>query len=212
MNSQTNLKSVPTDRRATTVWLVDEHKIYRSLLADFLSRESHLNCAREFSGAEAIIAALGIGSAPEVILLDASAVGRNAAEVVRSLKCLAPAARVVILASAYDSEAEVAALQAGASGFLWKGCFGRILDFIQNPKPPGRTGDVAKPLSLDRQVRTVAGALVVIGVLLGWFTHRGFFGLSAFVGAGLVLGGVTDFCGMSFLLTKLPWNNRRPCP
>jgi hypothetical protein len=32
--------------------------------------------------------------------------------------------------------------------------------------------------------------------------------LSAFVGAGLIFAGITDFCGMGLLLAKLPWNNR----
>ncbi len=67
-----------------------------------------------------------------------------------------------------------------------------------------------KVISLERQVRIVAGSLVLIGVLLGWFVHRGFFGLSAFVGAGLVFAGITDFCGMGLLLAKLPWNTRLP--
>lgn len=63
-------------------------------------------------------------------------------------------------------------------------------------------------ISLERQVRIAAGLLVLLGVLLGWFVHRGFFGLSAFVGAGLVFAGVTDFCGMGLLLARMPWNNR----
>jgi rhodanese-related sulfurtransferase len=66
----------------------------------------------------------------------------------------------------------------------------------------------SKVISLERQVRIVAGSLVFIGVLLGWFVHRGFFGLSAFVGAGLVFAGITDFCGMGLLLLKLPWNRK----
>lgn len=66
----------------------------------------------------------------------------------------------------------------------------------------------AKVISLERQVRIVAGALVFIGVALGWFVHRNFFGLSAFVGAGLVFAGITDFCGMGLLLAKAPWNKK----
>jgi rhodanese-related sulfurtransferase len=65
-------------------------------------------------------------------------------------------------------------------------------------------------ISLERQVRIAAGSLVLTGVLLGWFVHRGFFGLSAFVGAGLVFAGITDFCGMGLLLAKSPWNKRLP--
>ena len=64
-------------------------------------------------------------------------------------------------------------------------------------------------ISLERQVRIIAGSLVFIGVVLGWFVHRGFFGLSAFVGAGLVFAGITDFCGMGLLLARMPWNKRK---
>jgi rhodanese-related sulfurtransferase len=64
----------------------------------------------------------------------------------------------------------------------------------------------AKVVSLERQVRIGAGSLVLLGVLLGWVVHPAFFGLSAFVGAGLVFAGVTDRCGMGLLLAKMPWN------
>jgi rhodanese-related sulfurtransferase len=70
------------------------------------------------------------------------------------------------------------------------------------------TRNAAKVISLERQVRIVAGSLVLTGALLGWFIHAGFFGLSALVGAGLVFAGITDFCGMGLLLAKAPWNKR----
>ena len=70
------------------------------------------------------------------------------------------------------------------------------------------TRGTVRTISLERQVRIAAGSLVVLGVVLGWFVHRGFFGLSAFVGAGLVFAGITDFCGMGLLLAKLPWNRK----
>jgi len=59
-----------------------------------------------------------------------------------------------------------------------------------------------KVISLERQVRIAAGSLVVLGVALGYFVHPWFIGLSAFVGAGLVFAGITDFCGMGLLLAK----------
>jgi rhodanese-related sulfurtransferase len=68
------------------------------------------------------------------------------------------------------------------------------------------TRSAVKVISLERQVRIAAGLLVLTGLLLGWFVHRGFFGLSAFVGAGLIFAGVTDWCGMGLLLAKMPWN------
>ena len=66
----------------------------------------------------------------------------------------------------------------------------------------------AKAISLERQVRIAAGALVLLGVILGTWVHSGFYGLSAFVGAGLVFAGVTDWCGMAMILAKMPWNQR----
>jgi hypothetical protein len=62
------------------------------------------------------------------------------------------------------------------------------------------------PLPLMRQVQIVAGGLVVVGVVLGAAVHPWFLGLSAFVGAGLVMAGVTGWCGMATLLRKLPYN------
>jgi rhodanese-related sulfurtransferase len=63
-------------------------------------------------------------------------------------------------------------------------------------------------MSLERQVRVAAGLLVLTGVALGVAAHPAFFGLSAFVGAGLVFAGITDWCGMGLLLARMPWNRR----
>lgn len=63
-----------------------------------------------------------------------------------------------------------------------------------------------KIVSLERQVRIAAGLLVLLGTILGWWVHPGFFGLAAFVGAGLLFAGVTDTCGMGLLLARMPWN------
>jgi rhodanese-related sulfurtransferase len=60
--------------------------------------------------------------------------------------------------------------------------------------------------SIFRQVRLVAGILVLAGVVLGWKVHPGFYGLAAFVGAGLTFSGLTDFCGMALVLARCPWN------
>jgi rhodanese-related sulfurtransferase len=61
-------------------------------------------------------------------------------------------------------------------------------------------------ISLERQVRIAAGALVLTGVLLGVYCHPVFLGLSGFVGAGLIFAGMTDRCGMALLLARAPWN------
>jgi rhodanese-related sulfurtransferase len=68
--------------------------------------------------------------------------------------------------------------------------------------------DRSQSLEIMRQVQITAGALVLIGVLFGLFVAPGFFGLSAFVGAGLVFAGVSGWCGMANLLRIMPWNRR----
>ena len=60
--------------------------------------------------------------------------------------------------------------------------------------------------ALTSQVRIAAGSLVLLGAVLGFFTHPYFIGLSAFVGAGLMFAGITDTCGMAMVLAKMPWN------
>ena len=61
-------------------------------------------------------------------------------------------------------------------------------------------------LSLEGQVRTIAGGMILIGVALGFTVHSGFFLLPAIVGAGLLHAGLTDSCLMGLLLSKLPMN------
>lgn len=61
-------------------------------------------------------------------------------------------------------------------------------------------------ISLERQIRIAAGSLVLIGVILGTAVKPEFYGLSAFVGAGLVFAGVTNSCGMGMILAHMPLN------
>ena len=61
-------------------------------------------------------------------------------------------------------------------------------------------------ISLERQVRIVAGASVLLGVALTLAIHPAFTMLTAFIGVGLVFAGVTDYCGMAIVLGKMPWN------
>lgn len=69
----------------------------------------------------------------------------------------------------------------------------------------------ARKLSLERQVRIVAGALAATGGLMAVLLHPAFGLLPAFVGSGLVFAGLTDTCGMAMLLTRLPYNRLASC-
>ncbi|MFE7173797.1 rhodanese-like domain-containing protein [Streptomyces sp. NPDC057616] len=62
---------------------------------------------------------------------------------------------------------------------------------------------------MERQVRLVAGSLVLLGLLLGLVVHPAFQLLSAGVAGGLVFSALTDTCGMAYVLAKLPHNRPR---
>ena len=72
-----------------------------------------------------------------------------------------------------------------------------------------------KRMSLERQVRIVAGGLAAVGGVLALVVNPWFAALPAFIGSGLVFSGVTDTCTMAMLLAKLPHNRpggRAPQP
>ena len=57
-----------------------------------------------------------------------------------------------------------------------------------------------------RQVQTIAGGLVLFGVLAGSLVSPWFYLIDALVGAGLLTAGLTGFCCMARLLARMPWN------
>lgn len=83
---------------------------------------------------------------------------------------------------------------------------GGTLAWIEADLPVTR--GTTKVISLERQVRIVAGSIVLTGVLLSQFVNPAFVWLSGFVGAGLIFAGITDWCGMGLLLAKAPWNQK----
>lgn len=64
---------------------------------------------------------------------------------------------------------------------------------------------------LERQVRGLAGTLVVMGALGGAFVWQPLTYVSAFVGGGLAYSALTDTCGMAMVLSKLPYNRAATC-
>ena len=66
-------------------------------------------------------------------------------------------------------------------------------------------------MSLERQVRIVAGALAAAGGLLALFVNPLFAAIPAFIGSGLVFAGVTDSCAMGMCIARLPYNRPPSC-
>src|SRR5690606_725100 len=66
--------------------------------------------------------------------------------------------------------------------------------------------DRSQPLEVMRQVQIAAGLLVLTGVILGAALAPAFYLLSGFVGAVLMMAGVTGWCGLATLVRAMPWN------
>lgn len=64
---------------------------------------------------------------------------------------------------------------------------------------------------LERQVRLIAGLMVLAGTVLALTVALEWIFLAVFVGAGLTFAGLTGWCGMALLLAKLPWNRPQSC-
>tara|TARA_B100000745_G_scaffold295494_1_gene239640 strand:+ start:1552 stop:2073 length:522 start_codon:yes stop_codon:yes gene_type:complete len=68
------------------------------------------------------------------------------------------------------------------------------------------TNSMTKRLPLLRQVFIAAGLLLLLGYMLSVSVHESFIYLTVAVSAGLIFAGVTGWCGISYMLAKLPWN------
>jgi rhodanese-related sulfurtransferase len=76
----------------------------------------------------------------------------------------------------------------------------------------GRAVERVRPrMSLERQVRIAAGAMVATGAVLALAVNPLFALLPAFVGSGLVFAGLTDTCAMGMMLARLPYNRAASC-
>ncbi|WP_145063367.1 rhodanese-like domain-containing protein [Engelhardtia mirabilis] len=61
-------------------------------------------------------------------------------------------------------------------------------------------------IDIERQVRIIAGLLVVLGTLLGFTVSPAWHALSGVVGAGVAYAGITGSCAMGMVLARMPWN------
>jgi rhodanese-related sulfurtransferase len=69
-----------------------------------------------------------------------------------------------------------------------------------------KTASTSSVLPMTQQVFIAAGSLILIGVVLTLWRGIPFLVIPAFIGGGLLFAGVTGWCGMAVVLSKMPWN------
>lgn len=115
----TVVRVAPALERRLSLLLVEDHALVREGTRELLARDPALDVVGEAqNGAEAV--ALAGRLRPDVVLLDIALPDVSGVEVTRRLRALPDAPFVLILTAHDDSGYVLAALEAGATGYLLK--------------------------------------------------------------------------------------------
>ncbi|MEI7772653.1 MAG: response regulator transcription factor [Chloroflexales bacterium] len=104
---------------AITVMLIDDHRVVRQGLRDFLELQDDIEVVGEASsGADGVQLARDL--LPDVVLMDLVMPGIDGVETTRQLKTVSPSSKVIVLTSFSDDNKVFPAIKAGAISYLLK--------------------------------------------------------------------------------------------
>jgi DNA-binding NarL/FixJ family response regulator len=113
-----------------TVLVVDDHPIWRDGVTRDLEAAGLVVCGTAGDGAQALRVATA--TRPDVVLLDMHLPDGSGAEVARRLALLDPPPRILVLSASGERDDVLAAMTAGATGYLVKSAAGaELLDGIR---------------------------------------------------------------------------------
>ena len=139
--------------RPVRVFLVDDHELVRRGLRDLLSTAPDLNVVGEaatVSEARVQIAA----TAPDVAVLDVRLPDGNGVELCRDVRAENPLVHCLMLTSYADDDALLAAVLAGASGFVLKQILGHnLVDAVRTVGQGGSLLDAKSTSALLAKLR-----------------------------------------------------------
>jgi len=104
----------------TRVLLVDDHPLFRDGVVAALAGADDLEVVGEVADVAGALAAVR-ELAPDLVLMDVNLPDGSGIEATRTLRQTAPAVRVLVMTMSSDDEAVVAAMRAGARGYVVKG-------------------------------------------------------------------------------------------
>jgi NarL family two-component system response regulator LiaR len=101
------------------VMLIDDHRVVRQGLRDFLELQGDIEVIGEASSGEEGVQ-LARELLPDVVLMDLVMPGIDGVETTRRLKAASPSSRVIVLTSFADDDKVFPAIKAGAISYLLK--------------------------------------------------------------------------------------------
>ena len=128
--------------RPLTLLVVDDHEVVRQGLVSLLDRRPEFQVVAEAGTvAESLEAARRFE--PDLVIMDVRLPDGSGIEACRDIRAELPATRVVMLTSYPDEEAVIAAIVAGASGYLLKQV--RARDLVAALEAVGRGESLLDP-------------------------------------------------------------------
>lgn len=136
--------------RPITVLLVDDHEVVRVGLRTLLAAQQGIRVVGEAGTAAAAVAEADRVT-PDVVLMDVRLPDGDGIEACRTIRAARPECRVVMLTSYADDEALIAAVLAGASGYLLKQTRGQEVVRAIEEAAAGRS--LLDPATAERLLR-----------------------------------------------------------
>ncbi|HEX9762340.1 MAG TPA: response regulator transcription factor [Acidimicrobiia bacterium] len=101
------------------VLLVDDHEVVRAGLKALIEAQPDMTVVGEAAGADEAVRRVGYDT-PDVVVLDVRLPDKSGVEACRDIRSRFPEVKVLMLTSFADEEALMAAILAGASGYVLK--------------------------------------------------------------------------------------------
>jgi DNA-binding NarL/FixJ family response regulator len=154
--------------------VVDDHPLFREGLIHTLGAEEGFEIVAQAEDGKTAIE-LWKSLQPDVALIDVSMPGMDGIETVRRLRALHPEAKLLMLTSSEDQDDVIAALDAGASGYVTKGVrYGELVAAVREAHGGGRPlGEaIARKLAVrDRDSPLTPRELEVLKLLREGLTY-----------------------------------------
>jgi DNA-binding NarL/FixJ family response regulator len=193
------------------VFLLDDSEIVRRGLADLIEAEPDLEVVGEASSATHSVGRIA-ATMPDVAIVDVHLPDGNGIDVCRELRSSCPSVRCLILTGFDDAQAEVAAVLAGASGYVMKDIRGHSLvqtlrrvaggeNLMPRTAAPLAVERIRSSVAEQRRVDLTAREQQVLGLIADGLTNRQ-------IGERLELAEKTVKNYVSGLLAKLGMQRR----